>query len=121
MDKSMITKAIGAHGMWKNRLNDAMDTGKSEFTPERVAPDNLCDFGKWLYSLPAGDRGSEHGAKVQRLHAAFHKEAAAVLRLCLAGQKQNAQKSMAAGGAYAQTSADLTYAMTDWMNSLEKK
>jgi methyl-accepting chemotaxis protein len=107
--------------MWKNRLNEAIDTGRSEFTPERVAPENLCDFGKWLHSLPAGDRVSEHASKVQRLHAAFHKEAAAVLRHCLGGQKQNAQKSMAAGGAYAQASADLTLAMTDWIQSLEKK
>jgi len=41
-----ITKAIGAHGMWKQRLRQAIDTGKSEFTVERVRPDNLCDFGK---------------------------------------------------------------------------
>ena len=45
-----ITKGIGAHGMWKQRILDAIKTGKSEWTPEIVCQDNQCEFGKWLYS-----------------------------------------------------------------------
>jgi len=46
-----LDMAIGAHAMWKMRLANAIASGKSEFVPERIEPDNLCDFGKWLYDL----------------------------------------------------------------------
>ncbi len=107
-----ITKAISAHGAWKRRLADAIASGKCEVTPERANPDNLCDFGKWLYSLPPAQRTSKEWASIQSLHAAFHKEAAAVLRLALAGQKAQAEKAMA--GEYSSVSAKLTAAMMSW-------
>src|ERR1035438_7643070 len=78
--------------MWKSRLRAAIDAGRSDVTPEQVEPDNLCAFGKWLHGLPSSDRNSEHFKKVQPLHAAFHKEAANVLRLALSGKKPEASK-----------------------------
>ena len=33
-DVNEITKAIGAHGRWKERLREAIDNGHSEFTVE---------------------------------------------------------------------------------------
>lgn len=109
-----IKKAIGAHGLWKQRLRDAIDKGQSEFTVERVKPDNLCDFGKWLHSLPPGDRGSEHWKKVQQLHAEFHQEAARILGLALAKQKPQAEAGIAPNSKFATLSSSLTAAMMAW-------
>jgi len=44
--KEAITKGIGAHGMWKQRIIDAINKGESEWTPAIVAQDNQCEFGK---------------------------------------------------------------------------
>ena len=44
-----ITKAIGAHGIWKMRLRTAIDSGKADANAADVAKDNACAFGQWLY------------------------------------------------------------------------
>ena len=53
-----ITKAIGAHGVWKMRLRTAIETGKADANAADVAKDNACAFGQWLYSsaIPAAAR-----------------------------------------------------------------
>lgn len=113
-----ITKAIGAHGKWKRRLQAVIEEGRSDVPPERVEPDNLCDFGRWLYSLSPADQNSEYFRKVQSMHASFHREAAKVLRLALSGQKAAAEKCMAFGGPFANASADLTITMMDWKKAV---
>lgn len=119
MNSQEITKAIGAHGKWKQRLSSAIEDGQSDITPERVAPDNLCEFGRWLHSLPAAEQRGESFANVRALHAAFHKEAADVLKLALGGDKVAAGKCMALGGNFSDVSAKLTGAMMDWKKKLD--
>ena len=113
-----ITRAIGAHAMWKNRLRNAIAEGRSDWTADKIQPDNLCDFGKWLYSLPASDKSSEHWKKVQSLHAGFHQEAARVMELALKGHKDEAKSAMTSGGAFASCSANLTEAMLIWRKGI---
>lgn len=112
-----IKKAIGAHGLWKQRLRDAIDKGKSEFTVERVKPDNLCDFGKWLYSLPPAERNTDNWKKIQQLHAEFHQEAARILGLALGNQKSQAESGIAPNSKFATLSSTLTAAMMAWQKS----
>ena len=113
-----ITKAIGAHGMWKNRLKDAIAAGKSDFSVEKVQPDNLCDFGKWLHALPESERSSERWKKVQALHATFHKEAARILGLALAGKKDEASPALMENSEFANRSAELTTLMMKWRKEI---
>ena len=113
-----ITNAIGAHGMWKQRLRQAIDTGKSDITVERVRPDNLCDFGKWLYSLPPGNQQVSHWTTVRDLHGKFHAEAARVLGLAVRGHKQEAEQEFAAESQFAKISTQLTGAMMKWKESV---
>jgi methyl-accepting chemotaxis protein len=113
-----ITKAIAAHGMWKTRLMDAIDTGKSEFSADVAGLDDRCDFGKWLYGLTTADRSEEHWKKIQQLHAAFHKEASRVLALAVAGRGQEAKAELAAGSTFSTASAQLTVALMDWKKKL---
>lgn len=117
-NKDEITKAIGAHGLWKQRLRQAIDTGKSDFTVEKVRPDNNCDFGKWLHGLAAGDKTSAHWKTVQELHANFHQEASRVLDLALKGKKPDAEKGIAPDSPFAKVSTSLTGAMMKWKESI---
>jgi hypothetical protein len=118
MNAQEISKAIGAHGLWKQRLANAINTGTSDVTPDQVEPDNRCEFGIWLASLGPTDRDPVHFAKVKQLHAAFHKEASSVLRQAIGGQKAAAEKSMAPKGAYANISGQLTTAMMAWKKAV---
>jgi hypothetical protein len=116
-----IEKAIGAHGMWKTRLNDAIETGKSEFAPEKVCTDNQCEFGKWLYgaTITAADKVGDHYEGIRKLHAEFHKITGDVLKLALEGKKAEAQKLVGTGGRFANLSAELTRAMMKWSDSVK--
>jgi len=109
-----ITKAIGAHGVWKQRLKAAIDSGKSDTTVESVRVDNGCDFGKWLHALSGSDKNSEHWKTVQSLHAQFHSEAAQVLDFAIKGEKEKAKSSMTLDSRFADISARLTAAMMAW-------
>jgi len=112
-----ISKAITAHSMWKNRLEKAIETRQSEWTSAKVQPDNLCDFGKWLHSLPASEKTSNHWKEVQKLHADFHQEAARVLQFALTGKVHEAKDSLD-NGLYATCSSKVTLAMIAWKKSL---
>jgi Chemoreceptor zinc-binding domain len=111
---SEIDRAISKHAMWKMHLRTAIDTGKSESTPDRVGSDNLCDFGTWLHALPDEERNSAEWIKVQTLHAEFHGLAAKVLKMALDGNREEANAALASG--FKTASAKLTNAMVDWKN-----
>ena len=111
-----ITRAIGAHGMWKTRLMMAIESGSSEFDPIKVCQDNQCDFGHWLHgaTLQATDKANPNYEVVRKLHTEFHKLTGEILRLALAGKKQEALAQMAMGSRYATLSGELTKAMMKW-------
>jgi methyl-accepting chemotaxis protein len=108
-----ITKAIVAHSTWKSRLSEAITTGKSDATAVDAAADNKCAFGMWLHGpeFPAVEKASPAYGDVVKLHAAFHKEAANVLRMALSGERQHATAAMAIGSAYSHASASLLEAL----------
>ncbi len=114
-----ITKAIGAHGMWKMRLHSAIEMGKSEFAPDQVSHDNQCDFGRWLYgsSVPPAAKQQPDYEACRRLHAEFHQEAAKVLTLAVTGQKDKALHAMDPSGKFAEVSGHLTGAMMKWLKT----
>ncbi len=113
-----IDGAIAAHAKWKWHLRQAIDTGLSEWTVERVRPDDLCDFGRWLHNLPLSERMGEHFRAVHDLHAKFHQEAAHVLDLALSGNRADATAALAIGSPFATVSSKLTIAMTAWKKAL---
>lgn len=114
-----INAAVGAHGLWKSRLKQAIETGQSEFTVNEVCRDDRCAFGKWLYSpdLAAEVKHSGHYGRCLGLHADFHREAAKVLSMALAGNKAGALQSMGLTGEFAGISMQLTKAMREWLNA----
>lgn len=117
--KDEIEKAITAHGEWKNKLRAAIETGMSESTPERVKQDNNCSFGKWLHErIDPAMKNTTFYNDVVKLHADFHKEAAAILEFTLKGDKDNASKEMELGKPFSLLSTALTRKMIDWQESL---
>jgi hypothetical protein len=115
-----IDQAIAAHGYWKAYLRNAIVTGRIDTPVETIRSDNQCIFGKWLDAsmLIPEEETSYYYIRVKVLHAEFHETAARVAELALAGKKSDAERMMAPGGEYAQISAQLTLAMTEWKKSL---
>ena len=111
--KDQIKSAIGAHGLWKGRINTAVETGASEWDPGAVQSSHNCDFGKWLDTFPVAERNGQY-KKVADLHADFHKEAASVLKMALSGDKARAKKAVAMGSEYEKLTTSLTRAMMEW-------
>jgi len=114
-----IDKAISAHGMWKQKLRKAIDTGECESTPERVKQDNNCSFGKWLHERISQDvKDMPQYTEIVQLHADFHREAGEILALALTGSSQEARQRIELGSKFAKVSALLTKKMKEWQTSL---
>jgi len=114
IDPASLDHAIAAHAKWKFRLREAVRTGQSEWTVEKVRPDDQCEFGKWLNSLPLTDRMMKEWRDVKALHAQFHVAASVVLHSALAGHKSEADTAMAPGGPFAEVSTKLVRIITEW-------
>ena len=114
IDPASLDHAIAAHAKWKFRLREAIRTGQSEWTVEKVRPDDLCEFGKWLNSLPLTDRMMNEWKDVKTLHAKFHVAAAEVLDSAITGRESEATTAMAPGGTFADVSMKLVKIITDW-------
>jgi len=114
-----IGKAISAHGMWKQKLRIAIDTGECESTPDKVKMDNNCAFGKWLYErIDPSVKSSPYYSEIVNLHAQFHKEAGAILEIALKGDKDQANELMGIGQNFAKCSGALTKKMKEWQDTL---
>jgi hypothetical protein len=115
-----IDQAIAAHGYWKDYLRNIIKTGRIDTPVETIRSDNQCVFGKWLDGsmLKPMEEASHHYKTVKERHAEFHKTAARVVELVLAGKKSDAERMISFGGEYANISAELTLAMMEWKKSL---
>ncbi len=114
-----IVEAIHCHTAWKRRLRHAIDSGTAEVTVEEVARDDRCEFGQWLAgsAFSEANRDGSYEAVCQ-LHGQFHRVAAATLQLALNGRKDEAERSMGAGGLYARASLRLSRALSAWRGAV---
>ncbi len=114
-----IDKAIAAHGQWKVKLRNAIDTGTCESTPDKVKMDDNCSFGKWLnHRIDNSYKNTSLYKEVIDLHANFHKEAGTILELALNGNKDEANELMKIGGKFTSYSGQLTRKMKEWQSTL---
>ena len=118
VDADKIRGAIAAHARWKHFLKNAVATQKGERPVTEVQAENECEFGQWLLSLPVPDRQSVHWQKVRALHAEFHRAAAHVLELALAGKREEAEADMKIRGDFTRVSSQLTIAMAGWKRDI---
>jgi hypothetical protein len=113
-----VQRALVAHGAWKVRLAQAIETGSSEFLPSAVSKDDQCALGKWLYVDIDPVLKSDPYDTIRKLHADFHLAAAGVLDMALAGRKAEAQAAMDTGHDFGRASTRLTLALTAWRSSV---
>lgn len=116
MNEDDIAKAIGAHGIWKSRLKTAIEKRELETPIETIRMDGECELGKWLQSptLTSVEKASNTFRTVKQLHIDFHRTAARVAELAMAGKSAEAGKMMALGGEFTELSAKLTTALREW-------
>jgi methyl-accepting chemotaxis protein len=115
--KDEIKKAVGDHGMWKQMLKNAVDTGKIDVQISTIKADNQCSFGKWLHgpTITEKQKNSSHYQKVRELHAAFHEKAAKAAQLAISDHKARAMKMLEVNGEFTTASAALTTSMMAWL------
>ena len=57
--------------------------------------DNHCEFGRWLYEdFPKSESTLSIFEQVREIHAAFHQNAAHILRLALEGDRDTALETL---------------------------
>lgn len=123
MDNSLfeaINHALAAHGTWKARLRGALNDGASTLDCATVGRDDACDFGRFLHgtTVPASLRATPSFTRIVALHAAFHRNAAAVVADVQAGRRQQAEAALALGASFDHASTDLVQALIAWRRSL---
>ncbi|MEI7741996.1 MAG: CZB domain-containing protein [bacterium] len=115
-----INNAITAHGLWRAHLQEAIDDGTSEYSPAIIATDDHCDFGKWLQKEISPElKNSPSYSDIVKQHAAFHKEAAKILELALAGDKHAAMARMDSLSEFLSLSASLIVGLIALKKSLD--
>ena len=86
-----ITQAIAAHGVWRARLQAAIQAGRYV-----------------------------DGRPVKAFHAQFHWDASVVLALALEGRKEQILRSTDMGGSFSRASANLAAQRMSWKAKLSK-
>ncbi len=117
-----VDQAVGAHGAWKSRLKQAIDSGKIDTPIATIQSNNQCQFGKWLYgsNLPASTKSSPQYQTIAELHTQFHKLAAHVAELAASGKKDKATEAMAPDSEFAKVSSKLVMGLMAWKKSLRQ-
>jgi hypothetical protein len=117
--QEQIQKAITAHGVFKVRIGQLVESGGNEMTPSVAGSDNQCPLGQWLYNgIDSAAKASPHYVTVRDLHATFHKAAGEVVALSASRKRTEALEAMEMGSTFKQASAKLVIALTNWSDSL---
>lgn len=111
---------IGAHVMWKKRLQNLLD-GVSEETlsPDDVGMDNKCALGQWIYGDGQTFRDASKFEDVRLMHAEFHRLAAEVVRLYQDGAQEQAAQLL--GGEYSRHSERLKHRILSLSNEVKSR
>ena len=115
-----IDTALAAHALWRDRLRQAIESGTSAASPAAVGADNMCEFGKWLYSSDPEIVGNRHYGRVRELHALFHKTAGEILALALGGESMRARIALGFGGEFAKCSLQLVAELEEWKAEVQR-
>lgn len=84
-----IRPLLRAHAEWIIHLREYV-YGTGSFDVRDTARDDLCDLGQWIYGEAARYRHLPEYEAARQAHAAFHAEAAQIVRLMQAGRRHEA-------------------------------
>lgn len=111
-----ISNAIAAHATWAAGLKDQLARKALSPAMKHAGYDDLCDFGRWLYSLDDSVKLTPSYRRVKDLHYRFHQEAALVVVAAAGGDFDSAKQL--AGSDFQRISSDLIKAMEAWRAAL---
>ncbi len=100
-----------AHAEWMAELREFI-YGNGDMEPERVARDDQCELGEWLYGEGKRYRHLEEYDNARQIHAALHRHAAHVVILVCIGRRTEAAAHVAPGGKLRKMSAALVKAFS---------
>jgi diguanylate cyclase (GGDEF)-like protein/PAS domain S-box-containing protein len=110
-----VKAAIETHNLWLARLKEAAQTGRSDYSVATVARDDICPIGIWLSETIAPElRESPLHVITRARHAVFHRSAARLLSLALAGDPSVAA-SFERGGDFQMVDSLMLDALEDWL------
>lgn len=99
-------EAIAAHTKWKVRLRTFIDGTGEKLEASKVAVDNQCDLGRWIYGDGAKYRSLDAYEKLRASHAKFHKCAAQVVTHAASGNRNQAESLIGNGGEFSKLSQE---------------
>lgn len=104
-----IDTAMAAHENWKARLLAHIRNESSEkLDPDLICQDDRCDLGRWLHG-PGRERLGKYPAfsVLVARHKYFHVQASTVAAQILAGQREEAEKTLNGSFRYASNQVTL--------------
>jgi hypothetical protein len=112
--------AIWTHHTWVSILRKAIAERACERSVAETADGETCDIGRWLASeIPPAFRSTELYDTTLRIHRRFHVEAANVLRLALAGEREAALASMEPVGDFFLVAAHMRTVLYEWATAAQ--
>lgn len=114
---AQIDNALQGHQAFKTRLLLAIKTGRVDMTPDEVARDSICQFGRWIRRLPVEDRHPDYYDQVRAAHLQFHQAAGRIVEMLRDGQTFSATIRLGATGEFEQASAELQELLLTWQAS----
>lgn len=70
-----FNNVISAHQTWTDRFKNQLLREELSQDMKHVGYDDLCEFGRWLYSLDDAVKATPEYRRVKDLHYRFHQEA----------------------------------------------
>ncbi len=124
-----IEDAILAHSAWLKKIKTVvaasiLDDTSSDLSQNKkiivkIESDQLCIFGKWLYTtIDPKHKKSIYYQDVVNLHAKFHQEAAHILSLAFQGDKYQVSTLIADNSDFIKNSSLLISTLKKWKNNL---
>lgn len=110
--RKIISDAIASHLEWTETFKRSIASGKVSEKARIAGYDDLCEFGKWLYSLDDAVKHLPAYRKVKDLHYQFHATAGQIVTLM--NSAAFAEATLLLGGGYAVVSAQLLQALREW-------
>ena len=112
--KQVISDAIASHLDWTQTFNKEIASGKLSERTYSAGYDDLCAFGKWLYSLDDDTKYQPAYRKVKDLHYQFHTVAGEIVELMKHRAFARAKRLLESD--YTLISMQLQVALREWQD-----
>lgn len=109
-----IRPLLRAHAEWVVHLREYI-YGSGELDVRVILRDDECELGRWLYGEAARYHHLPEYETARLAHAAFHADAAQVVRLVQAGRRHEAGLEIGHGGRLRKRSAMMVRSFV-WLN-----